>query len=558
MSYDNLTERQKKATSETNARYAGKKFNMLSYVEHAYKWAGPKPGKNPIAVWKCDCGNTKEVRIGDVTQGRVKCCGCVTGRDGGEHFVGTKWSKLTLVETCGQTERNSNLGKFLCECGNTITAKIMNVRNGYKKSCGCDMSEVLRTARGFTLNEDVFDTITDDSAYWLGFLLADGNVHRNTITINLKTSDTPHLEKFRDFMGGNQSVSVKKDVRMSGYAFGSIRVAEALYKWGIVPAKSYIAKAHPDLEMNSHFWRGMVDGDGTINLKHRSVGLCGTEAVCDSFLRFAKTIVDTEAKVARVKSNLWSIRITCGRPDSVKLLETLYSGAKTYLDRKSKLAHEIMRIVEVGTGVNVTYDGVTYRTKKDAAETLGVSVDKLSKVLNGESKSLACDHFIPVEINGVMYETKAEAMRELGVGFDKLERIINGAPIENQLWKPVTINGVTYRSKTQACKELGVHFDAIERYLETGSLYPEKFIRVRIGGIEYDSIKEAARQTGIANNTIKRNLDAGTNYFKSVTYNGMDFKSVTKLAEYLGVDRHDVKKRFGDDLVFNYIEIGYV
>lgn len=558
MCKENLTPRQLKATVETNKRYVGQKFNMLTFVEHAYKWAGPKPGKNPIAVWVCDCGNTKEIRIADVRGGKTTCCGCATSRDGGKHLLGQKWNKLQLVDLVDKGIPGVNYGKFLCDCGDTIEAKIASIRGGYKKSCGCDMSEILRASRGFTLDETVFEHITDDSAYWLGFLLADGNVSKNTICINLKTSDTKHLEKFRGFVGGNQVISVSKDPRVSRYAFGSKKITGDLAKWGIVPAKSYSAKVHQDLLMNRHFWRGMVDGDGSVVLKNRSVMLCGTQAVCESFLAFAKTVVETEAKVAKVKENLWRVHITCGRPDSVKLIEALYLDSNTYLDRKHTTAVEIMQIVEKGTGINVEYGGKVYRTKYEAAANLGVSVDKLNKVLSGDSPSLDNETYKPVTVNGVTYRTKSEAMKKLGIGFVKLESVINGAPIENQLWTPVTINGIEYRSKSEACSKLGVRFDAIERYLKTGSLYPEKFFRVCVGGVEYPSIKAAARATGIAFNTIKRNLDAGTNYFKSVSYNGEDFKSVTKLAERLGIDRHDVKNKLGEKLTYNYIELRYV
>lgn len=558
MNKENLTPRQLKATAETNARYAGKKFNMLTFVEHAYKWAGPKPGKNPLAVWRCDCGNKKEIRIADVREGRTTCCGCATNRDGGMRFLGQKWNKLQLIELVDKGISGVNYGNFLCDCGNKIEAKLTTVRNNYKKSCGCDMSEILRASRGFTLNETVFETITDNSAYWLGFLLADGNVSKNTVAINLKTSDTKHLEKFRDFVGGNQAISVAKDPRVSRYAFGSKKITADLADWWIVPAKSYTAKPHPELLMNRHFWRGLVDGDGSVRLKNRSVMLCGTEDVCKGFLEFAKTIIQTEAKVAKVKENLWVIRITCGRPDSVKLIESLYLGADTYLDRKYEDAVKIIGIVERGRGVNVEHAGKVYRTKYEVASKLGVGIYKLTKFLSGESPSLDNQPYKAVTVDGVTYQTKTEAMKKLGIGYTKLENVINGAPIENQLCVPVTINGVNYQSKSEACSKLGVHFAAINRYLKTGSLHSEKFLRVCIGGVEYPSINVAARSTGIATKTIRRNLNVGTNYFKSVSYNGEEFKSVTKLAEHLGIDRHDVKEKLGDMLTFNYIEIRYV
>lgn len=334
-----------KGVAATNDRYAGKKYNMLTYVRHAEKWASKLPGKVPIAVWRCDCGKEVEIRIADVRYGKTTCCGCATGRDGGEARIGNKHGILTLTEILPK-HRGNTFGRWLCDCGNTVDRLLVNVENSPSTpSCGCLMSSLLREKRGFTLDESVFETITDDSAYWLGFLLADGNVHRNTVTLNLKTGDTAHLEKFRAFVGGNQVISVKKDVRMSGYAFGSIKIAKDLEKWGITPNKSLTAKPHEDLKMNRHFWRGVVDGDGTLYKDRNGVGLCGTEAVCQGFVEFAKTLIPTKANVRKCKANLWSIGVACGRSYSVGLLEKLYVDAPTYLTRKHARAAAMIAYV---------------------------------------------------------------------------------------------------------------------------------------------------------------------------------------------------------------------
>lgn len=329
--------------SEMNAKYKGKKYNMLTYKEHAGKWGAKVPGKLPIAIWTCDCGNEIESIVERVLSGRLTCCGCATGRDGGESDLGKKWNNLTLVELAGKTGSN-NRGKFLCDCGKTIYTSIPNVKNGRKKSCGCLMSKMLRDGRGFTLDESKFETITNESAYWIGFLLADGNVSKNVVAINLKTSDVPHLEKFREFMGGNQAISLKKDNRVSGYAFGSIKVVKDLAQWGIVPNKSLIATAHPDLDMNPHFWRGVVDGDGTIT--KTAIGLCGTKSVCESFLRFCKSIINTDATVQQVKENLYHTRIGVSRDKSSELARLMYDNPHVHLDRKYDLVMTILNRVE--------------------------------------------------------------------------------------------------------------------------------------------------------------------------------------------------------------------
>ncbi len=427
MDKNNLTQKQQHYISQMNERYKGKKYNLLTFVEHSCKWAGPKPGKNPIGIWLCDCGQTKEVRFGDVVSGKTTCCGCETGRDGGKAQIGTKWGNLTLIETLGK-KHNQNYGKFKCDCGNTVNRKLGDVNFAKHPSCGCLISEQLRHARGFTLNESVFENITDDSAYWLGFLLADGNVSKNTICINLKTSDTPHLEKFRDFVGGNQKISVSKDPRVSRYSFGSIKMVKDLAKWWIIPAKSYVAKVHPELENNRHFWRGMIDGDGHISLSHSAIGLCGTFDVCESFRKFAVTKINSKAIVTKAKDNLWHIRFGCGRPDSAQLLKTIYHNCETYLDRKYISANTLIERSDLGQGEHVEYNGIKYRSKREACDHLNVSFDKLLKILDG--RKLESERIVSVRYKGIIYRTKTEARKALNLNLYAQNKLISIGEME--------------------------------------------------------------------------------------------------------------------------------
>ena len=55
------------------------------------------------------------------------------------------------------------------------------------------------------VNDHVFDTIdTEEKAYWLGFLYADGNVHHTNnswrIELTLQEQDLEHVQKFGKFV----------------------------------------------------------------------------------------------------------------------------------------------------------------------------------------------------------------------------------------------------------------------------------------------------------------------------------------------------------------------
>lgn len=67
--------------------------------------------------------------------------------------------------------------------------------------------------RRHTIDETVFDCVTEQSAYWIGFLMADGCVHWNSprsasIILSLTASDRSHVEKFRTFLKSDHPISL--------------------------------------------------------------------------------------------------------------------------------------------------------------------------------------------------------------------------------------------------------------------------------------------------------------------------------------------------------------
>ena len=160
------------------------------------------------------------------------------------------------------------------------------------------------------IKEDVFDTITEESAYWIGFILADGNVYHppkrsKQLNIGLAEKDWEHLEKFKKFVGSDKQLYYNKGgVFLSIY---SNRIVEKLAEYGIVPRKSKIAKVPDTLKDNRHFWRGMIDGDGWVN--HSLLGLCGTFDVILCFKEFINSISKSshDNKIQRKTQCCWQI-----------------------------------------------------------------------------------------------------------------------------------------------------------------------------------------------------------------------------------------------------------
>ena len=142
------------------------------------------------------------------------------------------------------------------------------------------------------MNERLFENInSEESAYFLGLLISDGNVFKDnsgrqaSISITLDLKDEYMLKKFKEIVNSNTSVS--HDGRGCGQiAVRSNLMANDLAKYGVVPRKSYntYLPQIPD-EWMPHLIRGIFDGDGSISAKlnpkepnrfYHAISFCGT------------------------------------------------------------------------------------------------------------------------------------------------------------------------------------------------------------------------------------------------------------------------------------------
>jgi len=127
--------------------------------------------------------------------------------------------------------------------------------------------------RKYKVNEGYFDVLNENSAYWLGFLYADGYVRlRNgrsgTLKLKLKVTDRNHIEKFLNDIDSDHPIKCGIDGK-SKFCLTSVnsnKMVKRLFELGCVNNKTFKIRL-PDLTQNlmSHFIRGYFDGDGSIS-----------------------------------------------------------------------------------------------------------------------------------------------------------------------------------------------------------------------------------------------------------------------------------------------------
>lgn len=231
--------------------------------------------------------------------------------------------------------------------------------------------------RKYTLNEDAFNIITEESAYWIGMMTTDGHVSKQGyVQLTLQKADEEHINKFKSFMGSNAPLEPKEMVNREykgrmirgvgsvGVRLCSNKLIRSLKKYNIVPNKTFITSCPNILLSNKHFWRGCIDGDGCIskstykgNTVYR-IGLYGTEMLCQQFTEFVKSLFPNE-NVHLCKSshgNIFKVFLN-NRRHCKMLLRYLYEDSAVYLQRKYETAMDFIENIKgyISYGVDV-YD----------------------------------------------------------------------------------------------------------------------------------------------------------------------------------------------------------
>jgi len=237
----------------------------------------------------------------------------------------------------------------------------------YLKREGIDSDRPLGSERKHTVDDDFFEVIdTEEKAYWLGFMIADGCVEKgncksvNTLEVHLANVDVLHLEKLKKDLKTDYQVTVNESNNYSvRLRVVSQKIIKDLAKYGVVERKTgkcYKPYGIP-VELERHFWRGCIDGDGGIRLDTNNMLECGTielyfcgdKRLVSSFRTFCNRHVyylnnDEFAKVQKTERknmSLYSFALTSENAKTI--MKVLYEDCNVYLNRKFEEAERLIR-----------------------------------------------------------------------------------------------------------------------------------------------------------------------------------------------------------------------
>lgn len=222
--------------------------------------------------------------------------------------------------------------------------------------------EIVANKNKSEFNKDFFDSIdTEEKAYWLGFMYADGCVcaKKFTVSLNISLKDIEHLKKY------NKALNYKKGLNITEtHQFGSKehtnkngdtiymvstqitdkQLWNGLVSKGCVPNKSLILtfpseNIFKNKQLIYDFIRGYVDGDGSLGVYphskknpklEESLLIVGTK----NFLEGVQKYLGKGFMMQKTNCNENTYRLGYSTSKAHKAADLLYKNATIYLDRK--------------------------------------------------------------------------------------------------------------------------------------------------------------------------------------------------------------------------------
>lgn len=232
------------------------------------------------------------------------------------------------------------------ESGISLTklAKIYNTTRGkLTRSLKKIGVEIINKHNTLKFNEYYFDSIdTEEKAYWLGFIFADGCIMSNTysfeLTLGLK--DKNHIDKFIRSINYSGKIYTKK--HSVSCCLRSKHLWTTLNNYGCTPKKS-LTLNFPELTIFKNrdllipFIRGYFDGDGCItqhihpNIVSPHISLLGTKKFLEELINNIN-INGNFRHDKRHSDNTFSLNFC--KESGIKFINLIYSNSNIYLDRK--------------------------------------------------------------------------------------------------------------------------------------------------------------------------------------------------------------------------------
>lgn len=255
-----------------------------------------------------------------------------------------------------------------CNCGCETEVRDAEYRRQLKKgrnyfacSMSCAMSYVNKNRVHKPHSKYDFDAskVSEEvKSYLLGFLCGDGTVSYKQLKDEYRvkavvaySTDLEILEKIKEALKYNGKIYLSKKEGENNLACYSLifysSTAQKIIDWGLASEKEAHELTKLDIKDMRAFLRGFIDSDGTISLHSgkTNVDFLGREKLINQLNEVLKEFGFRIRKLPLYgyTTQLWNLAIY-DRKLCVNFIKWLYEGASIYMERKHKVATEIIKL----------------------------------------------------------------------------------------------------------------------------------------------------------------------------------------------------------------------
>ena len=266
---------------------------------------------------------------------------------------------MSINEDWSDDEINIIKTNYLNKTMNELQQQLQGKTKGDILAC-CHKLGLTRTKK--TCERDFFNVIdTEEKAYWLGFIFADGyisfsdaNIKKGQIAsaycvgIKLQVSDKNHLKKFNKSINGNYKVFEetaypdgfrKKQTKSAKILVYSQQMYNDLNQY-FERDKTYTAK-FPELPKHliRHFIRGYFDGDGCLTFTQKTFQVGFVSASQDFYIGLKDALGQNsfhpweKNEINKHGTKMYYMRLN-RLEEKYRFLDWIYNDCSIYLDRK--------------------------------------------------------------------------------------------------------------------------------------------------------------------------------------------------------------------------------
>ncbi len=206
--------------------------------------------------------------------------------------------------------------------------------------------------RRIGINDDVLMEHPNELLpYFVGLMMSDGNIHGNhgiynVFSIGIHERDKDILHNLKARFGSEHKIRLRND-GIVRWRVTSQRIVDTLQEYGVAPNKTFTAKAKNGMQLNRHFWRGMIDGDGSLGIYNGlpRIHLCGASIhLIQQWQSYVKKLLPkNQVSILEPEDHFYTFDIG-GRKQAKILARHLYGDCCVALNRKLQLAKRIMEL----------------------------------------------------------------------------------------------------------------------------------------------------------------------------------------------------------------------